>query len=102
MVDQSAPDPEPVDSEPPTVSFLEPAEGATLSDTVTVEAEAEDNEGIDYVEYFINQSKFDQEGGDPYDTTLDTTQFANGEYTIMARAVDINGNSSTDSVNIAY
>ncbi|MHA1228420.1 MAG: Ig-like domain-containing protein [Candidatus Hodarchaeales archaeon] len=42
------------DTTAPTVSITSPADGATVSGTVTVEASASDNVGVDRVEFFVD------------------------------------------------
>ena len=44
----------PTDINPPTVIILSPVAGQELSGTIDIEVMANDNTGINYIEFFIN------------------------------------------------
>lgn len=92
----------------PTVKIIAPAANATLSGLATITAEATDNAGIDYVEFY---------NGDTLLTTVDTpdpesplgrysagwdTQFVpqDGTRTLHVKAYDFNQNVGTASVSV--
>ena len=64
----------PTDS-PPTVTITSPADGATVSAAVTVTADASDDDGVDHVEFFVDNDSIevDTDGVDGWSATWDTT-----------------------------
>jgi hypothetical protein len=85
------------DTTAPTVSITSPANGATVSGSVTVQVSASDNVGVSGKAISID--------GGSYTTTLTwaTTSVADGSHTIVARAWDAAGNygySSTITVTV--
>jgi chitinase len=87
----------------PTVSIGAPAANSTVSGTVLVNISATDNVGVDKVEYYINGLLKATDTSAPYVYSWDTTAFASGMYTLMAKAYDSAGNigqSSSISVTV--
>jgi hypothetical protein len=85
------------DTTAPTVSITSPANGATVSGSVTVTVSASDNVGVTSTAISID--------GGSYTTSLTwaTTSVADGSHTIQARAQDAAGNtgySSTITVTV--
>ncbi len=89
------------DTTPPTVSITSPSNGATISGTVALSANASDNVGVTGVQFQIDGTNF---GGpvssSPYTTTLSTTGLSNGTHTLSAVASDAAGNTATSSVTV--
>ncbi len=93
---QSAPD-----TTAPTVSNLNPIDGAVVSGNVAVSANATDNVGVTKVEFYLNNVLTSSLTSSPYSFGWNTMGVANGPYTITAKAYDAAGNVSTPaSVNI--
>jgi subtilisin family serine protease len=89
--------------DPPTVAITSPV-GGTVSGAVIVTAEANDDRGVDRVEFFVDAQSIgeDTDGTDGWSLGWDTTGVADGLYTITAVATDIGGNSSSSPlVNVA-
>jgi serine protease AprX len=91
----------PPPDEPPAVSVVEPAEGATVSGVYTVKVEATDDNSVEKVEVRIDSEawtditqNFD---GTYYTYEWDTTAYPDGEHTVTARATDDAGQTTTDS-----
>lgn len=85
-----------VDITAPSVTVTSPANGATISGTVTVGATATDNTAIADVQFFINGVEIQAEDTTaPYEAILDTEAYADGQYTITAIARDTAGNTAT-------
>ena len=59
---------------PPTVSITSPANGATVSNTVTVSADATDDNGINKVEFYLDSDLKSTDTSSPYSWSWDTTQ----------------------------
>ncbi|MGH8372269.1 MAG: Ig-like domain-containing protein [Gammaproteobacteria bacterium] len=90
--------PIPQDTTPPTVSMTAPANGAAVSNTITVSASASDDVGVAGVQFELDGTPFGAEDAvAPYTTSWDTTAVANGTHTLTAVARDAAGNSTTAS-----
>lgn len=81
---------------PPTVSISAPTNGATVSGTQTITANASDTTGISGVQFKVDGANFGAEDTTaPYTTSLDTKTLANGNHTISAIARNPGGLTST-------
>lgn len=85
------------DTTPPTVNVTAPANGSTVSGTVTVTASASDDVGVSRVELYVDGALAATDTTAPYEHAWDTTTVSNGTHTLMARAYDAAGNSATDN-----
>lgn len=81
------------DSIAPTVSLVSPTNNSTVSGTVTVLVEANDNVGVSKVDYYLNGALLASTNAAPYSFNWNTKSSANGIYTLSARAHDAAGNS---------
>jgi fibronectin type 3 domain-containing protein len=89
------------DTTPPAVSLSSPANGATVSGTVTISATASDNTAVAGVQFAIDGTSLGAEDTvAPYSTAWDTTTVANGSHTVSARARDAAGNTATASASV--
>jgi uncharacterized repeat protein (TIGR02059 family) len=98
------PDPPPPDVTPPVVAITFPANLATISNTITVTATATDANGIVSVVLYVDGVSFSTDTSSPYSFGLDTTSLTNGAHTLVARAIDPNGNigvSATVNVTVS-
>lgn len=91
----------PVD-QPPTVRITDPSDGATVSGTVTVTADASDDNGVTQVEFFVDGASIgsDSSGSDGWSATWDTTAYPDASYILSATATDTIGQTATDSVTV--
>jgi hypothetical protein len=85
------------DTTPPTTSITAPANGATVSGTVSVTASASDNVGVTSVQFYIDGSLAGTDTTSPYSYSWDTTAVANGSHSIYSKAYDAAGNVGTSS-----
>ena len=85
------------DATVPTVSLTSPANNATLSATAAITASASDNVGVTMVEFYLNGSLLAATNVAPYALNWDTTAYANGSYTLNAKAYDAAGNVAQSS-----
>src|SRR5207247_2178846 len=86
------------DTTPPTVAITAPANGATVSSTVTVTASASDNVGVAGVQFLLDGGALGAEDTTaPYGVAWDTTTTSNGSHTVTARARDAAGNTATSA-----
>ncbi len=86
------------DTTKPTVTILSPADGTTVSGTVSISANAFDNTGIKKVIFKIGTQKIGQDLTAPFQQAWDTTAFADGAHTVKAIAVDLANNRKTAKV----
>lgn len=88
------------DSLPPTVRFITPENGATVSGAVEIEIEATDDTGILVVRFFRNNELAGETQISPYKFTWDTGGFLDGEYPLAAQAVDLVGNQAVAQITV--
>ena len=90
-----------VDTIAPTVDITSPANGATVSGTVSIAASATDNVGVTKVACNLDGGTWVDDTTSPYTWTWDTTSVADGStHTINCRAYDLAGNYADDSVTV--
>lgn len=85
----------------PTVRFLSPSDSLTSPSGVTLrlEADAKDDGGIKYVEFFVNDLLLTTRVQSPF--TLDWEQTLQpGTYELRAVATDLSGNKTEDAVEL--
>src|SRR6266699_1907732 len=86
------------DTTPPTLSITSPASGATVSGTITVTANASDDQGVAGVQFHLDGANLGAEGTTaPYSMPWDTTAATNGSRTLTAVARDTSGNRTTSA-----
>jgi subtilisin family serine protease len=91
----------PGDSTPPTTSITSPANGDTVSGTVTVAANAADNVGVSRVELWVDGVLTGSDATSPYQISWNTTTATNGGHGLQSRAYDAAGNvGSSSTVNV--
>jgi hypothetical protein len=88
------------DTEPPTVDITNPANGATVSGTVSITATASDNVGVTKVQCRIDSGSWVDDTTSPYSWTWDTTGESNGGHTITCRAWDAADNYADDQITV--
>jgi len=74
----------------PTVSIVQPAQGAMLSGSVLVAASASDPQGIKQVEFFVDDVLKSTDISAPYRWTWNTAGYSSGVHVLKARALDNN------------
>jgi hypothetical protein len=79
------------DAGPPTVSFVSPAAGATVSGTIAVSASAADDIRVEKVDLWIDGQLHAIDTTAPYAFTWNTSAAATGGHTLEVRAHDIDG-----------
>jgi subtilisin family serine protease len=91
----------------PSVSWANPADGDTVSDSVTVQISAADSEDSDdslTVEYTVDggsarTASYNSTSG-YYEDTWDSTTVSDGDHTLTASATDSAGNTTTSSITV--
>lgn len=84
------PDAADFDDQPPTVELMSP--GDPVSGTVTLDADASDNQAVVEVRFFADGVPIGSDTTAPYSFDWDTTMVANGQVTLTAEAEDAAGN----------
>ena len=90
----------PADSTPPTVSITAPANGATLSGSQTLSANASDNVGVTRVEFYVDSTLVYTDTSSPYSTIIVTGSYGNGSHTLKAKAYDT-AQSAESSITVS-
>jgi hypothetical protein len=81
------------DTTPPTVSISSPVSGQTIFEIVTISVTTQDNEGIDRVQFFVDDSLRSTDTSPPYEYDWNTTLYENGsEHVISAISYDTSDN----------
>ena len=85
------------DTTPPTTSITAPANGATVSGTVTISASSSDNVGVTKTELYLDGNLFASAAS----ASWDTTTAANASHSLISKAYDAAGNVGTSAaVNV--
>ncbi|HEX4954657.1 MAG TPA: S8 family serine peptidase [Thermoanaerobaculia bacterium] len=82
----------------PTVSITSPANGASVSGTVTITANASDNVGVSSVRFFADGVQISQDSTAPYSASWSTVNVAAGAHSLQARALDACGNQGSSAL----
>lgn len=86
-----------IDNTPPTVSIIEPL-GGEVTGTVTIRVSANDTNGIQKVEFYVNNVKKGEDLEEPFTYDWNTATLAYGStHTIFAKAYDKAGNIATSN-----
>ena len=85
------------DTTPPTVSLTAPANNATLTGTIAINANASDNVAVAKVDFIIDGTISNTDTASPYSYNWNTASTVNGSHTIVARATDSSGNVTNSS-----
>ena len=87
-----------VDNVPPTVSMTAPANGATVSGSITLSATASDNLAVAGVQFLVDGTNTGAEDTtSPYSISFNTSTLTNGSHSFSARARDTAGNTTTST-----
>ncbi|HEX6659085.1 MAG TPA: Ig-like domain-containing protein, partial [Ilumatobacter sp.] len=84
---------------PPGVTLTAPAEGATVSGTVSLQATASDDVGVTQVAFSVDGTSIgiDTNGADGWSVAWSTTGSAEGQHTVSATATDTAAQTASDS-----
>ncbi len=86
---------------PPSVVLTSPAENSAVSGTILLSAEAGDDDKINRVEFFIDDTFIGNDAIMPYEIQWDSASVADGTHHIRATAYDSISQSTSDSAIIA-
>jgi hypothetical protein len=85
------------DTTPPTVSISSPVSGQTVNEIITITVTTQDNEGINKVEFFIDDSLVFIDLESPYEYQWNTAQYEDGSEHIVKVISYDNSDNSTES-----
>ena len=85
---------------PPTVSFLNPVNGANVTHSQTVSIAAFSAVGIASVSLRVDGVSFGTKAAPPYDFAWNTSSLANGIHYLLATAVDTTGQTSLSEIRV--
>jgi|TARA_Y100000310_G_scaffold228825_1_gene231157 hypothetical protein len=89
------------DTTPPDVSISSPADGITVSDTVSIKALVADNEGVKSVEFYIDGELLSSDSQEPFEVEWITNNSSNGSHTLHCKAVDNSDNEAlSESITV--
>ncbi|MGH2792816.1 MAG: Ig-like domain-containing protein [Actinomycetota bacterium] len=88
------------DTTPPSVQFVTPAAGATVTGSVTVKITASDNVGIATVKFSVDGVVKCQTTSSPLTCAWNTRKLSAGPHTLTATAIDTSGNSATQVITV--
>lgn len=87
----------PLDTTPPTTNVTLPTDGATVHGTVALTANAADNDAVNQVLFYANDTQVGATNSAPYQVSWDSTTVPDGSVTIVAKALDLSGNLTTSA-----
>ncbi|HYH94339.1 Ig-like domain-containing protein, partial [Hyalangium sp.] len=82
---------------PPQASFTTPANGATVSETSSLQVSASDNRGVTRVDYYVDDTLLGSREYAPYTLSWSTRTVPNGAHVLSVVAHDASGNASPPS-----
>jgi parallel beta-helix repeat protein len=88
------------DNKPPQLTIQSPQSGLTVALTLSVTVQASDVSGISKIEYYLQDTLVHMITDTPYQWSWDTTQYPNGEYTILVKAYDTAGKMETSETTV--
>lgn len=86
------------DDTPPKVTIKSPLANARIGGTVTLEATASDDSGVEKVEFYVNDQRIGTSIAAPWTHRWNTLNFAEGNHLLQARAYDAAGNEGESAV----
>lgn len=89
-----------VDNVVPAATLTSPSNGTTVAGPVTITANATDDRQVQRVEFLVDSTLLGSDTTSPYSFSWSSGSVPNGPHTLSARAFDVAGNSTTNTVNI--
>ncbi len=88
------------EDKPPSVTISSPADGVTVIKTVTINANASDDNGVKKVEFYVDNSLSKTDGNAPYTFEWNPDPFTSGFHTIKVLAYDTIDQTDEDSIRL--
>jgi hypothetical protein len=91
------------DSLPPVVAITSPADGATVSATVTIKADITDNVKVKDAALYVDGSAVGgMQTAAPWEWTVDSASYANGDHSIEVKASDDAANIGSKKIVVKF
>lgn len=84
----------------PCITVTNPTDGSTVSGTVTIETEVEDDKGIKGVDFYIDNVFMHTDNKEPYTYQWNTSTYAYGAHVIKAKTMDTSGQTAVDIITV--
>ncbi len=89
------------DNTPPSASITFPVAGSTVSGNVNIAVDADDENGIAHIDYYIDGDSVASVDTWPYIYTWNTNSVDDGTHTIYVKAFDLSGNrTNSDLISV--
>ncbi|HEX7297827.1 MAG TPA: Ig-like domain-containing protein [Solirubrobacteraceae bacterium] len=92
-------EPPPADA-PPTARLAAPSPGTVVDGELRVTASADDDHGIDHVEFWADDARVDTDTATPYTHRIAAGALSPGRHTIAVRAFDASGQAASDALTV--
>lgn len=89
-----------VDMTPPVVTISSPADGATVSGTVSISASASDNLGVSGLKLYIDGVQKASSSGSSLSYSWNTKNVTSGSHTIEVEALDSSSNAGRHTITV--
>ena len=87
------------DTTPPIVTITSHESGQSVSEIITITATSEDDDGVSKVEFYLNTALVETDTIVPYEYTLNTTQYDNGQ-TLSIKVMSYDNSDNTAEIQI--
>ena len=85
----------PIDNQPPSIMILSPVSGQEINGTINIDVAANDDNGIDRVDYYIDGDSIYTDSVSPYTYEWNSIAYEEDEmHVILVQTFDLEGNSS--------
>lgn len=88
------------DTVPPTLNFVSPTNGSTVSGTVNVKIEASDNVGVTSLRFYVDEALTCTSSTSPLTCKWNTSKIAKGWHQLKAIAADAAGNVGQQYIDV--
>jgi hypothetical protein len=92
--------PPPTTDAPPTAHLTAPAAGTVVDGDLRLTASADDDRGVDHIEFWSDGTRVDTDTQTPYVTRVAGDQLSAGTHTMAVRAFDASGQAASDAVTV--
>ena len=86
--------------DPPELTFTSPVHNEMVSGTVTLSADASDDDAVTEVNFYSNNTLLNTDTQAPYTMQWDSTGVSDGPYTLKVEAVDTADQTSTQQLSV--
>lgn len=85
-----------LDTTPPSVTVVDPGNGASVNGTIVLSATASDDTGVSSVSFEVAGLDLGDDATPPYQVSFDTTQIPDATYYVTVHATDLSHNTTKD------